>query len=459
MTDDQWLRAMAKYNADREDWKTFTGGAREQAQVLKDETAADPARFAQLALRLTDEAHPSYADAILQGIGDSEVPVEPALVFEAMRHIATFRHGDKDRWLGWALRRHLKDAIPDDIIVLLLDRAIHAPDPAEELWEQEPSGNGAYYEGDPQTNGMNTARGAAAEILGDILVNDADGHRTALVVPYLNQLAEDSSVAVRACVAHLVAASLRHARPKAAEAFGRLIQTDDRLFGTRSFQNLVVYIGNGEPAIVEPIIERMMATTDARVQRAGGSLAAYAGLELGLGGLLTTARTHNTADVRKGAAGVCAQRLAHTTNTAAATVALLEFMKDSDDEVRKDAAKVAVALGGQSLQPFKELLVGLIRSPSCVHAESQLLITLERATDRVDELIVDCAKRFIDIHGADVGDMATGAAGNAREVGELLLRAYVQADVTDRSAVLDLLDDLLAFGAYGVAELVGDVER
>jgi hypothetical protein len=78
----------------------------------------------------------------------------------------------------------------------------------------------------------------------------------------------------------------------------------------------------------------------------------------------------------------------------------------------------------------------------------------------VDDLIIACARRFVTVYGAQTGDISTGAAGEAREVGELLLRAYAQAiDVTAKGEVLDILDELLAFGAYGVAELVGAAER
>ena len=39
--------------------------------------------------------------------------------------------------------------------------------------------------------GFNSARGISASILGDLLIHDATGHRTSLVVPSLPQLAED----------------------------------------------------------------------------------------------------------------------------------------------------------------------------------------------------------------------------------------------------------------------------
>ena len=78
----------------------------------------------------------------------------------------------------------------------------------------------------------------------------------------------------------------------------------------------------------------------------------------------------------------------------------------------------------------------------------------------MDDLFIAFARRFVTVYSAQTSDISTGAAGEAREVGELLLRAYAQAiDVTAKGEVLDILDELLAFGAYGVAELVGAAER
>jgi hypothetical protein len=413
MNDTQWLRAMAKHHAERperQDLDPFRGGAPEQAEVLKAEAMANPSRFARLALHLTKETHPAYGDAVLRALGETEEPVDAGLVYDVIRHIGTFKNEEYDRWLGWPLRRHLDSDIPDDIIQLILDRALHSADPREDVWSKEASGGQAYYGGDILGNGINTARGSSAEMLGDLLISDPDGHRTALVVPSLNQLAEDPSVAVRACVGHLIAVCLRHARAEAVEVFHRLIQTDDRLLATHHVENLIVYIGIGEPALTEPVVRRMLSSTHSEVRKAGGRLAAYAGLELGLEDLLATARNSQDVAIREGAAQLCAYRLRHTTSAAAAAGALQQFMIDDDEKVREAAAKVAAALRGQRLDPFKEVLSALIASPSFTHAESQLFITLEHASDRVDELIIECAHRFVDVHGADAGNIATRAA-------------------------------------------------
>jgi hypothetical protein len=463
MNDEQWLRAIAKHGTDRparEESDPFRGGALEQAQVLNAEAKADPSRFARLALRLTRETHHAYGEAILRALGETEEPIDLALVYDVIRHIGSFHNKEHDRWLGWPLRRHLDSDIPDDIVELVLDRALHSEDPREDLWSQGASGGRAYYGGDILGNGTNTGRGSSAEMLGDLVIRDPDGHRTALVAPHLSQLAEDSSVAVRACVGHLVAACLRHARAEAVEAFQRLIETDDRLLATPHVKNVIIYIGIGEPALIEPAVWRMMSSPHPEVQKAGGSLAAYAGLELGLEELLTAARRSQDAVVREGTAEMCAYRLQRTASAAAATDALQQFMNDDDEEVREAAAKVAAALRGQRLGPFEEILAALIRSPSFTHAAPQLVITLERAPDRVDSLILQSAQRLIEVNGVGISNLATRAAADARGIAELVLRAYAQADdAAARTSLLDIVDGLLLFGAFGVDELVAAAER
>jgi hypothetical protein len=222
----------------------------------------------------------------------------------------------------------------------------------------------------------------------------------------------------------------------------------------------MVYIGNTDPTIVEPVIRRMLASEFAEVRKVGGQLAAYAGLELGFTNLLTSAQGAEDAATREGGAITCAQRLPHTSNATLASAVLKELTNDADEKVREAVAGVAAALRGRELRPFKEVLISLIDSPSFEPAVDQLLITLEHATDRIDDLIMACARRFVDVFGMDMGNLSTRAAGNADEVGRLVLRAYEQARTRpERSAVLDLIDKLLLFSAYRVDERVDAAAR
>lgn len=462
MTDDQWLSAMRTHSSDAVNFATSTGGVHELANDVRTETIKDPARFARLGLRLTPDFSPHYPNAILEGLGQTEVSVEAVLVFNMMRQVAAFHDAENDKSLSMALRHQFDADVPDAIIGIILDRALHAPDPVEELWlKQLPDGSGrTYWSGDVYNYGTNTARGQAALTLGDLVVHDSDGHRTQLVVASLGQLAEDPSVAVRSCVAHLLAAALRHASDEAIAAFGRLIATDDRLLATRPLIDLVIYIGMGKPDVVEPVIRRMLDSSFEDVREAGGLLAAYAGLQFSLGDLLQAARDSDDAATRKGAAGFCARNLTQAADAAAASAALLQFFDDEDAGVRDVAAQVAAALRNQALRPYNGLLAALIASPTFTDALPQLLITLRAAPDRIDDLFVQCTQRYVEVFAADARNIATSAAGQGQEIAQLALRAYAQAASPDvRRPILDLIDRLLLIDAVGAHEAVDRAER
>lgn len=459
LTDEQWLDAMARYVDDRTNFVALTGGAHELSQVLRTEASAQPERFARLALRMTNETHPAYGNAVLQALADTKEPVDPALIFDVIRHIASLRNEEYQDWLGWPLRRYLDDDVPDDVILIILDRALHAVSPTEDRWSGD-DGREPLFGGDIWATGLNSARGQSVVILGDLLLHDKDGHRTALIVPSLDQLAGDPTVAVRCCVGHLLMASLRHARTEAIAAFQRLIETDDRLLATGQVLDLMIYIGLRDASAIEPVIRRMLSSTYPRVRESAGMVAAFAGLELALGYLLTATRDSGDATTRKGAARMCARRLSLTASAPAAADALKRFLGDDDEEVRKAAAEVTVHLRGRTLRPFMAVLTTLITSPAFSESLAQLLLTLQQAPDRIDDLVTQCAWRFLDLHSSEIGNIATAAAGQARDVGQLVLLAYAQApDRTSRATVLDLIDELLLAGAYDFGQAVNEAER
>jgi hypothetical protein len=460
MTDDQWLGAMDQYRTDQTDFWTLAGGVHELSGVLRGEATNDPTRFARLALRMTSDTHPSYVNAVLEALMQTQNSVESTLVFDVVRHVAALGNDNNDQALTMALRQHLAGDVPDDITELVLDRALHATDPTEDVWSKLAPGGQPYYNGDIGTNGMNCARGQAALTLGDLLIHDAEGRRTNLVAPSLTQLAGDPSVAVRSSVAHLLAAALRHSTDEALAAFEHLIATDDRLLATNNVINLMLYIGTGRPNAVEPVIRRMLASPYAQVQQQGGFLAARGGLEFGLAHLLTAARQADAAPIRLGAADLCARSLPYTSDAATAAAALQAFFDDEDEEVRKAAAQVVGELRNHALQPFRELLAALVASPSFTESLPQLLYTLQAAPDRIDEIVLQYTQRFIEVFGKDAGDISTSAAGDAQMITQLILRAYAQAsDREVRSKILDLIDGLLRIGAVGALEAVDQAER
>lgn len=458
MTNTQWLQAMSKHDKDDRDFGSQEGGARELGQMLKQRTAEDPVRFAGLAMQMKATTNEAYPGAILWGFGEATIPddAQPA-VFDAIRHVMSLGLPDCDRWLGWAVRR-VYDDTPLDIVEMVLDRALNAPDPVDNSpvfirRDGDRPGRDLFQ------NGFNTSRGSLAESLGDLLVHDSDGTRTQLVAPHLTDLASDPVLSVRSCVAHTIAACLLHARSTAYEAFDHLIETDDLLLASDMLDDLMIYIGNADPERIDPVIDRMLNSTDPEVRKVGGCMAAFAALQWDRPALMTQALAGDI-EVRSGAAGVCAARVDRSADSELVMSTLRRLMHDDEDEVRKEVGNLAGHLRGNELRPYAELLTDLITSPSYVHATPQLLITLQEAQDKVDDLVDLAAHRFLDIYGSDVADIRTGAAGDAHYISDLVVRGLAQSRDPERvAALLDILDRLLELGVYGVDRAIDGAVR
>jgi hypothetical protein len=455
MSDENWLRAIAKHSEEREDPRLFVGGARELSSVLSMEAKRDPGRFARLAQCLPLGVHPAYCDAILRGLGEADVQrSDEADLYQAVRHIAAHGYPDADRWLGWALQ-HASARAPLDVAELIKDRLLTTTDPSDDgarIWSDDVV--------QIESSGINTARGALAEAMAVLIAHDTDGQRTTLIEPHLERLASDPSTPVRACVATLIGAASRHARSSAISAFWRLIEGDDALLTTGRVMQLLVYFGGDDPTSIVPVVDRMLAATAPDVRYAGGQLATYAALEWGQTAQLDRVLSCVDSDARRGAANVAAIRLTSTAHSARARAVVTMLADDDDPGVRTEAATAASTLRDHALGPYTEVLTELMRSRAFAEVSSQLLITLERAPDNVASLSLSFASRFVEVFGGDAADMRTRAAGDVADVATLLVRGVTQASsAAERSALLDSVDSLLLTGAYGIDDVVDSAGR
>ena len=252
---------------------------------------------------------------------------------------------------------------------------------------------------------------------------------------------------------------MRNARPDAIAAFNALIDTDDALLAAPHVARLMQSIGTINPEVIEPVITRMLDSEEANVRSVGGELAGYAALKWARPDLLTRATTLD-AEARSGVASVCANNIDTTSNPALAIETLQKLMQDPEPEVLKAVAKVAGRLRDKALRPFAALLGDLIDSPAYGEATPQLFITLQHATDRVEDLALKAAQRFINVFGAEAGDMSTSAAGDTMYVSDLVVRGLAQSkSPAERAALLDVLDKLLEMGAYGIGDAIAASSR
>jgi hypothetical protein len=442
----------------------LVGGSDQLASQLREGAKSDPDRFLGLGTGPEVGSDPAYVDAILHGLRETQNPVTPALLFAFVRHVFAL-DTNHDRWIGDALRPVYDIEIPLDIVEALIDRARSSNDPlpgAKPIITStsRDEDDDDHPLTDPFTDGMNRARGSLVLALAALLLHDTDGSRSALVTKHLNHFARDPSASVRACVAHLISASLRHAESAAIHAYPIAADGQDEALATRPFEQLTVYVAYRDSQASLAVIDTMLESKTERVRRSGARLGAFLALEFNRPELLARLVSSSDAHARRGAAVMCAHRLRLTALTGDATAALRTLLVDADSTVRESAAEVAGDLRGERLRPHAPLLIDLIRSDAFSFAVPQLLITLEQAPDQIGDLILATAERLILTHRDELSDMRTHAAADAHSMSTLVVRAYAQATSdAARSTALDLIDDLLRLGAYGVEDALRESER
>ncbi len=458
MTDEQWLRAMRKYASDEGDRRSFdlVGGAYQQSHVLKAATEREPDRFARLALILDASYNRHYLEAILMGLGDTQVGATRDLVFQVMRHAADV--GGQDRWLAQPLKGILDEEIPPDIIELVLTRALGVRDLAT-FDETEVARESPHDMGDPFTSGLNTARGGNVYALTRLVAFDSDGSRAAVVAPHLVRLASDPSPEVRALVAELIWVLLRWDRERALEAFDVLVRDRARqLLTSNAFGKLMFTIIVSDVDRALPVAEEMRDSRDSDVREHGARFMTLAAVEASQPELLPRVVDSDDEVARRGAALILAARLRWSADRAVADT-LMRLFDDPDETVREAAATFAANLRGESLARFRAVIKAYVASLAMTDP-TQLLFTLERSPTPEHELILQLAYRIVDDEGGALGDIRTRAARDARTLTQLVLRSYsLSDDPAQRRELLDVVDRLLEVGAYGTADAIDDLRR
>jgi hypothetical protein len=164
--------------------------------------------------------------------------------------------------------------------------------------------------------------------------------------------------------------------------------------------------------------------------------------------------------VREAAANVLSTNLVSARFTAMCAEGLRRLFDDDSAKVRQAAVHCFSRMRRHELGEFDDLARALLRSSALQEGRSQLMLALGESTADVSELVMDLAEQMVErVEG--LGDIRTAAAGDAKELSELLVRVLgeIDEDPTLRSRALDALDKLVAAGAWRVVDAMDSVAR
>ncbi len=461
MSDDNWLSAMAHYPSDKlsnepSDW--LKGGASQLSQELEAQTKENPDRFASLVHRMPDGVNGNYFEAILRGIADSGLDLDVVVAVCLRCHnVSDHPFG---RWITQPLTQFPEATVPDKALQMIAWYATEHPGP-------EPNRSPVvrtYYQGNaidqysPLDVGINSVRGTAAGTVANLIFQDR--HYLSFFKPYLKDMANDHSDAVRACVAKSLLATLRYDRDLAVDLFLDLCNADERLLATDYFERFLYYAIPTHFKELEPILGRMVKSHYEEVATAGARQVCLASLSIEDAIPLAKRCIFGTVPMRIGAAEVYGTNIRVSACRAECEEMLSSLFSDADKGVREVASRCFVGFEGNELRDYSNLVEAYIRSTAFESGDIPLINALKKTTTSMPSETLLASERYFELAGKNAGDVSTRMAADSSTIITLIIRVYSKAtDDEVKSRCLDLIDKAILLGAYGINNVGSAFDR
>ncbi|MCI0552885.1 MAG: hypothetical protein L0287_18190, partial [Anaerolineae bacterium] len=465
MTDEQWLRAIAKHNREytrfRQDGK-YVHGADDWSKLLENQVKKNPERFAILMLQFPTDTHQNYFQAVLRGITDANLDVQ--IVLQACQRCHQLSNKPCSRWICQPISKLAKLPLPNDALEIVTWYATQDPDPSQESWRTKTPGGEYYHENDQNyfhevlIEGINSVRGVAAEAVGELIFYD--GNRIPYFLKTLQALVRDPSIAVRSCVAETLTAVLKHDRELATSLFQQLCDADEILLGTPHIERFLLYALQTHFEVLESILQRMITSELPEVAMAGARQACLASLDNEQARPFAQLCLSGTDTQRLGAAQVFSANLHQTHFRLFCEEALKQLFNDPNEKVRTETAKCFHNFEGEELSDHVNLIESFIQSSAFTTDHFYLFYALENTTAKLPDVTCLVCERFLDAVGQEVADTRTHSAVDANTVSQLLVRVYSQSkNETIRTRCLDLIDRMTRMEVYGLKEVLERYDR
>jgi len=456
---DQWLSAISRYSSDESESERgggLVGGARELARLLENYVRQEPQRFAELVLKIPDDTNHSYFEAILRGIANAGL--EPETVLKVCDWCHRISGRPLGRWVCDPIANSAEGPVPPEALELVAWYATNDPDPERESWRTQTSSGDVYFSGDILTNGINTARGTAAVAMAKLI--DCDGNRIQYFQPALEKMVQDSSIAVRSCVAQALLAALRHDRDPAVRLFQQLCETEEALLQTHFVERFLYFALQTHFQALSPILDRMVYSEIPEIATVGARQACLASLELEEARPIAGLCLSGSEPQRIGAAQVMAANVRTATYRSFCEESLVKQFDDDNEDVRTNSSECFRHFERDQLGEYGRLIEQFVDSRAFADNYHHLLNALEQTTAKITKVTLLACERFIDETGTQAADISTRHAGEVNNVIQLTMRAYQQSsEKADTAKSLDLIDRLMELGVYGIDKALEDFER
>lgn len=507
MTNEHWLAALKKYaGVDSRAPGRSTGGRRQVAEQLRQETEKNPLRFVRFGAALPLDLPPTYLGAVLRGVAEHRRSNPQAVTEELRQAVADLirrAHAVDSKGCGrdicWLLFNWPSEVWEQDIVEIAAWYAEHDPDPSEpESWTKRAGSGESFRGGDPYQAGINTVRGAAADAIATLL--ESDPGRFPTLKHAIGRLALDPSVAVRTVALSPVGVVLNISSGDSISWFLKMVSSDYHVLHSPHFEQYLHAAVVNHYRKVRPVLQRMLRGADTagwkgfvarvadfvvkrarkRTAEAFGSQGngddgrderrspvAVAARQTCLAAFATSAAVKDAAKVRSGsdvmrkaATGVYAANIADSVVGKECQERLLALFEDEDKTVRIEAARAFDHFGELPIADQGALLDAFLSSNPPGPALFEPLRALHEIDFRLPGQAFALLERWIEIAGSGQGGTTMAAVSDIWVV-DLALRLLKQSDTDPvlRGRSLDLIDAMERMALHRLGSELAKLER
>ncbi|RVD65437.1 hypothetical protein [Mesorhizobium sp. M7A.F.Ca.ET.027.03.2.1] len=460
MNDAAWLRAVAKFSLPRERrfWGEdgLRGGARELSCELKERAKEAPERFLMLLGRFPQGTHKDFAWGITAGIAEGKPDadmIERVLIAVEANPAAK----PDDRSLIWMIRA-CKRPIGPLAEALLLAVAAKADDSTgigdinRGEREKGPDWKQAFtLGGDLSGKAINSARGAALEVLGSVCwLSKETFEKYRSTIDAI--VGAPSAPHVQSALSGLLMCALKYEGKQGVEWVLRTARACPEGLYSNDGQQIVSWVADLDIEGFAQLINLYLINADP-LARGFGALAVFQRCLNDQDWLPLAENLIDTdAEYRSAAAAIAAANFESARFGTTCTSWLIRLFDDDEKIVRNEASDCFRRMKATDISAHAELFEAYSASKYFESDRTYFLHRLEHAPPGLDELVL---KLLEDTVRERTGSGQDPRAYELHEVGELVLKLYASniEHPIRRARALDLIDRLVERGLMGMQKL------
>jgi hypothetical protein len=461
MSDEAWLGAMRKYNGTTE-WDApgedpLKGGVIELSRAFHEHVKASPERFYRLAQRFDESVSLYYVETAISGLAESIAPAD--WVFDLARQFTPRIEGDFRRGICRALEKRAEAGVPDDLLDMIADWALHDPSPEQEMWLTRASSRQSSTFDDALQFGINTNRGAAVEAVCHCALQRKPP-QVERGFQVLEQAANDPSTPVRACVVYHLGPFLNQDEARVLTIFERALEGHPILLQSQVTQRFLYWCYRHNFPRVRPYVEAMLDDPDDKTRQAGARLACLAAFHHTEAGDLAERAIQGDPTMRRGATEVYARNLEDQGVRRSCEAHLRRLQDDSDDKVRAKVGECFRYLEPEHLVPLRPFIEAFLASSALAPGAEHFIKYLKSVACDDYELTLQATEQILDQTGGEVFDIRTHWAMLEDDLAQLPLAVYNHAtDAAIKARAMNLFERLLVHGSRSAHQALADWDR